>query len=147
MNQHKTGVFLRALQREKQLTQEQLAKKAECIQPDGIVLGKWQYHGGFSILVELEDFYAVDIHEIIDGERKSENMDQNLKETLGKVTEYAGMKQEEKQKKMNRNFLLGGLCLFTVICDRQFHVLSFIFRDPIANFVNGALCAMACFLS
>lgn len=27
MNQHKTGVFLRALQREKQLTQEQLAKK------------------------------------------------------------------------------------------------------------------------
>lgn len=105
-------------------------------------MGKWQYHGGFSILVELEDFYAVDIHEINDGERKSENMDQNLKETLGKVTEYAGMKQEEKQKKMNRNFLLGGLCLFTVICDRQFHVLSFIFRDPIANFVNGALFAM-----
>ena len=40
-----------------------------------------------SMLLELADFYEVDIREIIDGERKSEQMNEKLKETVIKVTE------------------------------------------------------------
>ena len=41
-----------------------------------------------SMLLELADFYEVDIREIIDGERKSEQMNEELKETVIKVTDY-----------------------------------------------------------
>jgi predicted neutral ceramidase superfamily lipid hydrolase len=40
------------------------------------------------MLLELADFYEVDIREIIDGERKSEQMNEELKETVIKVTDY-----------------------------------------------------------
>lgn len=42
-----------------------------------------------SLLVELADFYDVDIREIIDGERKSERMNHEEKETLLLVADYA----------------------------------------------------------
>ena len=42
----------------------------------------------FGILVELADYYEVDIQEIIDGERKSEIMEKETKETLLKIAEY-----------------------------------------------------------
>lgn len=41
-----------------------------------------------SIIIELADFYDVDIREIICGERKSENMDKELKDTLVTVADY-----------------------------------------------------------
>ena len=47
------------------------------------------------ILVELADYYEVDIKEIIDGERKSESMEKEEKETLKKVADYA-----EAEKKL-----------------------------------------------
>ena len=47
-----------------------------------------------SILVELADYYNVDIRELICGERKSEKMNEDMKETLTMVADYA-----EKQKK------------------------------------------------
>ena len=39
------------------------------------------------LLAELADFYDVSIPEIIDGERKSENMNEEVKETLQKAIE------------------------------------------------------------
>ena len=51
------------------------------------------------MLVELADFYDVDIREIIDGERKSEKMDEEMKATLVKAAQYAG---EEKKKQIGR---------------------------------------------
>ena len=47
------------------------------------------------ILVELADYYEVDIKEIIDGERKSEIMKKEEKDTLRKVADYA-----EAEKKL-----------------------------------------------
>ena len=40
------------------------------------------------VLMGLADFYEVDIRELIDGERKSENMDKETKETVLKAAEY-----------------------------------------------------------
>lgn len=45
------------------------------------------------MLVEIAEFYEVDIREIIDGERKSENMNDEVKVTILAVADYA-----DKQK-------------------------------------------------
>ena len=34
------------------------------------------------ILIEISDFYEVDLREILNGERKSENMEKEMKETV-----------------------------------------------------------------
>ena len=41
-----------------------------------------------SIMIELVDFYDIDIRDLLRGERKSEKMEENLKETLEMVAEY-----------------------------------------------------------
>ena len=52
------------------------------------------------LLIEIADFFDVDIREIIDGERKSENME-NEKETLKKVAEYADTEKVKLKKKVS----------------------------------------------
>ena len=47
------------------------------------------------MLVEIADFYGVDIREIIDGERKSKIMDNEVREVAKHMEAYAG---EEKSK-------------------------------------------------
>ena len=86
MDQKKTGYFLKQLRNEKKLTQEQLAEK---FQITSRTVSRWETGSNMpdiSMLLELADFYEVDIREIIDGERKSEQMN---KETVIKVTDYA----------------------------------------------------------
>ena len=48
-----------------------------------------------SILIELSEFYDVDIKEIIDGERKSEYMNEETKEMMDKVVDYTNNKNTE----------------------------------------------------
>ena len=55
------------------------------------------------LLIEIADFFDVDIREIIDGERKSENMEKE-KETLKKVAEYADAEKIKLKKKIRNLF-------------------------------------------
>ena len=88
MDQKKIGRFLKELRKEKDITQEQLAEK---INVSGRTVSRWETGSNMpdiSLLAELADFYDVSIPEIIDGERKSEQMNEELKETVIKVTDY-----------------------------------------------------------
>ena len=89
IDQIKIGGFLRELRKEKELTQEQLAEKFGVSSRS---VSRWENGNtmpALGILVELADYYEVDIKEIIDGERKSEIMEKEEKETLRKVADYA----------------------------------------------------------
>ena len=100
MNQQKTGAFLRKLRREKGLTQEQLA---EIFFVSSRTVSRWETGSNMpdiSTLIDLADFYDVDIREIIDGERKSENMDKETKDTLKKVAVYATEGERRNQFKL-----------------------------------------------
>ena len=91
----KIGAFLKELRKEKELTQEQLAEKFGVSSRS---VSRWENGNTMpelGILVELADYYEVDIKEIIDGERKSEIMEKEEKETLRKVADYA-----EAEKKL-----------------------------------------------
>ena len=95
IDQIKIGGFLRELRKEKELTQEQLAEKFGVSSRS---VSRWENGNTMpelGILVELADYYEVDIKEIIDGERKSEIMKKEEKETLRKVAAYA-----ETEKKL-----------------------------------------------
>ena len=90
MDQKKTGQFLKALRNEKGITQEQLAKHFNVTNRS---VSRWETGSNLpdiSLLVEIADFYDVDVREIIDGERKSEMMDQETREVAGKMAAYAG---------------------------------------------------------
>jgi len=88
MDQKKIGLFLRELRNEKNLSQEQLAEKFGVSSRS---ISRWENGNtmpDISIIIELADFYDVDVREIIRGERKSENMEKELKDTLVTVADY-----------------------------------------------------------
>ena len=90
LDQKKTGQFLKSLRNEKGLTQEQLAKQFNVSNRS---VSRWETGTNLpdiSLLVEIADFYDVDVREIIDGERKSEMMDKETKEVAEKMAVYAG---------------------------------------------------------
>ena len=110
MNQQKTGEFLKHLRKSKGITQEQLA---EHFYVSSRTVSRWETGNNMpdlDMLIELADFYDVDIREIIDGERKCENMDNQTKETLKKVAEYA-----EKQKQMRDKVYNSARCIAFII--------------------------------
>ena len=78
IDQEKIGSFLRDLRKEKELTQEELAEKFGISSKS---VSRWENGKTLPdlvILVELADYYEVDIKEIIDGERKSEIMEKEV---------------------------------------------------------------------
>ena len=100
MNQIKTGEFLKQLRKDKGLTQEQFAEQFFV---SSRTVSRWETGSNMpdlSVLIELADFYDVDIREIIDGERKSEIMDHETKDTLKKVAEYVTAESKKHRKKM-----------------------------------------------
>ena len=106
----KIGEFLRDLRKEKDMTQEELAEKFGVSSRS---VSRWE--NGITmpelgILVELADFYEVDIKELIDGERKSENMNQETKETLQKAADYA---EAEKRLVVKRKCIVTCIGTFT----------------------------------
>ena len=103
MDQQKIGRFLKELRKEKSLTQEQLAEQFHISRR---TVSRWETGNNLpdlDILIELSDYYNVELRELLDGERKSEKMDKELKETVLKVADYSN---EEKQKITRRMHFL-----------------------------------------
>ena len=129
MNQKRTGEFLKQLRKEENLTQEQLAEK---FLVSGRTVSRWETGSNMpdlSVLVELADFYDVDIREIIDGERKSENMDKELKDTVLKIAEYSNEDKLKVTKRMHLLFI-GGFIAAVVY-------MALVFTERADNFLGG----------
>ena len=135
MNQQKTGEFLKHLRKEKGLTQEQLA---EHFYVSSRTVSRWETGSNMpdlSMLIDLADFYEVDIREIIDGERKSENMDNETRDTLKKVAEYAA---EEKKRIQNKLVNLVAACAIVMIC------CATLFAKETKGLLNGIVPEQIC---
>ena len=117
MNMIKTGKFLQELRKEKELTQEQLAEQLGVARR---TVSRWETGNNMpdlDILVELSDLYSVDLREILSGERKSETMDQELKETVLQVADYSSEEKNKMLRRMHWLFIVGliGFTAFLVI--------------------------------
>lgn len=136
MDQKKFGSFLRELRKEKQLTQEQLAERFGVTSRS---VSRWETDSNMpdlSILVELADFYDVDIRDIIDGERKGEDMNKEEKERLQLVADYA---ETEKNTLLMRLRIISIVGLISLIAGLTMMVISRDNNLPIYDYLMGAL--------
>lgn len=117
MNPKKIGAFLKILRKEKGLTQEQLA---EILHVSGRTISRWETGinmPDLSILIQIAEFYDVEIKEILDGERKGGIiMDKELKETLTKVADYNTLEKEKTAKIGNIAFgVTFAICVLMIV--------------------------------
>ena len=113
MDQMKIGSFLKELRKEKNLTQEQLAEK---FYTSRRTVSRWETGSNMpdlDVLIDLADFYGVELRELLDGERKSEKMDKELEETVLKVADYSNEEKIKLTKYMNRMFIFGLIAVLT----------------------------------
>ena len=90
MDQKLVGQFLKQLRKEKGITQEEFAEK---IGVSGRTVSRWETGSNMpdiSLLVDIADFYDVDVREIIEGVKKSEMMNEEIRDTAEKMADYAG---------------------------------------------------------
>ena len=111
MDQVKIGEFLKELRKEKGLTQEQLAEQFNVSRRS---VSRWETGKNMpdiSLLVEIAEFYDTSIPEIINGERKSEKMNEEVKEVAETMSNYAGAEKESILKNIRGLSLIGLLAL------------------------------------
>ena len=117
MDMIKTGSVLQELRKEKGLTQEQLADQLGVARR---TVSRWETGNNMpdlDILVELADLYSVDLREILSGERKNEQMNEELKETVLQVADYTSEEKARLLKRMHWLFIAGllGFSTFLII--------------------------------
>lgn len=98
MDLQRTGIFLQKLRKERNITQEQLAEQFGTSRR---TVSRWETGSNLpdiDILMELADFYEVDLREILDGKRRSEPMNNEVKETVLKAAEYDNKKKTQDAK-------------------------------------------------
>ena len=111
MDQMQIGKLLQTLRREKGLTQEQLAERL-CVARRTV--SRWETGSNLpdlDLLIELSDLYAVDLRELLNGERTQKKMDRELEETVMKVAEYSNAEKERSAKIVRVYFVVGILAL------------------------------------
>ena len=112
MNQKKIGSFLKELRKEKGITQEEFAEK---INVSGRTVSRWETGTNMpdiSLLIEIAEFFDVSIPEIINGERKSEIMNEEVKEVAEKLSDYANVEKESIIKSIRSFSIVGTIALF-----------------------------------
>ncbi len=117
MDQVKIGALLRELRKEKSLSQEQLAEQFGVSSRS---VSRWENGNtmpDISLLIELADFYDIEIRELLSGERKRETMNPDMKETLVMVADYT---KAEKEK------LVQSLCGMTAASAVAFGIIGII---------------------
>ncbi len=98
IDQQKIGCFLKQLRQEKEITQQQLAQQ---LNVSNRTVSRWETGinmPDLSILMELSEFYQVDIVEILNGERN--DMDIKEETSLKTIIEYQKAEKENLKNKM-----------------------------------------------
>lgn len=107
MDQQRIGAFLKTLRKERALTQEQLAERFGV---SGRTVSRWENGNNLpdlAVLVELADYYDVEIRELLNGERKGGTVKPEEKENLLAAAEYSGGERNRLLARMHRLFLAG----------------------------------------
>lgn len=129
MNQMKIAAFFKELRKEKGLTQEQLAEQFGVSRRS---VSRWETGSSLpdiELFVEMADYYEVDLRELLDGERKKEKMNEELKETVLKVAEFGNEDKMKVTRRMNKLFV-GGFAAAVIY-------VVLLFTDNTENFLSG----------
>lgn len=142
MDQEKIGKFISELRKEKNLTQEQLAEKMGVTDKS---ISRWENGKtmpDLSMITILAEELNVEVSELLNGRRMTKEELEKLRDTINNVIEYSNREKKDKTIILNNYFRAGLLCSFILILDNQFSLLSYIFKDNIPDFIDGALCGL-----
>lgn len=139
MDMKKIGSFLKELRKEKGLTQEQLA---EIIGVAGRTVSRWETASNMpdlSILIQLAEFYDIEVSEILDGERKNNEMNKELKQTLTKVADYSEAKKKKFADVCNLVLLITFIiCAITLVVQLIIFVnIKYVIGEIITILIGG----------
>lgn len=129
MNQRKIGSFIKELRKEKGLTQEQLAEQFGVSRRS---VSRWETGNNLpdlDILVEMSDYFKVNLRELLEGERNGVKMDRDLEETVLKVADYSNEEKRKLTKRMHWLFIAGFVAAVIY--------MVLLFTDNADNFVGG----------
>lgn len=107
MEQQKIGQFLKELRKEKDITQAQLA---EILGVTNRSVSRWENGVNMpdlDLIIQIAEFYSLEVGEILDGERKNDNMDKKTEETILKVADYSNQEKMIFTKRMHYIFIAG----------------------------------------
>ncbi|MDE7425643.1 MAG: helix-turn-helix domain-containing protein [Lachnospiraceae bacterium] len=121
MDQKVVGSFLKELRKEKGITQEQFA---EIMGVSGRTVSRWETGSNMpdlDVLILIADYYEVELREILDGERKSRQIDKEVEETV-----LSGSGSEKKTTTIKISRLLSCVGVITLLIFDIFFVLYFV---------------------
>lgn len=81
------------------------------------------------LLIEMADYYHLDLRELLDGQRKQTDTNEEIEDTVRKVAEYNNENKLKVMKRMNLLFI-GGLIAAIIY-------LILVFIDQDNNFFGG----------
>ena len=113
MDLQRIGACLKQLRREKGLTQEQLAERFGV---SGRTVSRWEngvHMPDIELILELAEFYEVDLRYLLKGEAVKEGMTRQTTETVQEVAKYGRVK--ERIKRIGRGILIGLLALAALL--------------------------------
>lgn len=140
MDQQKTGALLRALRREKGVTQEQLAERL-CV--SNRTVSRWENGNNlpdFAVLIELASYYDVTVDEILRGERAAAPQPPQAQDALYRIAAYTQGEREAFARRLHglltagaaSGVLYGALLTLGLAEDGPF--------APVASFALGLAC-------
>lgn len=115
MDQQKIGSFLKELRKEKGITQEQFA---EMMGVTNRSVSRWETGANLpdlDLLLIIAAYYEVELKEILDGERKQEDMNKDLEETVLKVADYSNQEKLRLTRRIHYLFIVGVVAMLVYI--------------------------------
>ena len=115
MNQIKMGSFLKELRKEKGITQEELA---EVMGVSARSVSRWENGNtvpDIDLLVELAEYYDVDLRDLLNGERRSLTMDGEVKETVLMAAQVSNDEVMRFIKRINILMSIASVCMIGFI--------------------------------
>lgn len=137
MNQQKTGQFLKELRNEKAITQEQFA---QILGVSNRSVSRWE-NGvtmpDFDLLIQIAEYFEVEIGEILDGERKVESMEKETEEVMLKVADYNNAEKMVFSKRFCRLSIAGVAAFVAYMAMDILELTGTAVYDAIADFLLG----------
>ena len=142
MDQKKIGSLLKELRKEKGLTQEQFA---EIVNVSNRTVSRWENGNNLpdlDILIQISDYYEINLRELLDGERKSDKMNKELEETVLKAADYTNSETERYTKRVFWLLLIGAVLWFTSQLISHTSLIENDVMSAISEFSMGAASGM-----
>lgn len=141
MEQEKIGKFISALRKEKGMTQEQLAEKMGVTDKS---ISRWENGKtlpDISILVALAEELNVEISELLNGRKMTQEELIQLKGTIESLIEYQTNQQIKNNRKTSKYNIIGSVALLLAVGNNVLGYWNYIFTPNAVEFVQGALYA------